>query len=270
MREVTKYFRNVVAAQTNLRCDYKEVTFCFIPEQEVMEGKAGEIVLEQLFDKHETEQQKQRQVIDVIIAFKTLANIYENGDRIDEKIEDLCSIFFVPARLDREGNLSRADVEKVPWFPREYLRPMVDPELSIGDVATYDEYLKKMTSALYEMETWKQYIQYAISMYETVTHGSLADHFVQSGEEKVALDNKYYIFEDTTVNAKKHILDLYNELQKQNENKLYAKLTNGEIESQKELIPNDNVKKMMQHAGQMNGTYPLSLSQREAINHFNE
>lgn len=270
MREVTKYFRNVVAAQTNLRCDYKEVTFCFIPEQEVMEGKAGEIVLEQLFDKHETEQQKQRQVIDVIIAFKTLANIYENGDRIDEKIEDLCSIFFVPARLDREGNLSRADVEKVPWFPREYLRPMVDPELSIGDVATYDEYLKKMTSALYEMETWKQYIQYAISMYETVTHGSFADHFVQSGEEKVALDNKYYIFEDTTVNAKKHILDLYNELQKQNENKLYAKLTNGEIESQKELIPNDNVKKMMQHAGQMNGTYPLSLSQREAINHFNE
>lgn len=270
MREVTDYFRNVVAAQINLRCDYKEGAFCFIPEQEVMKGKAGEIVLEQLFEKHETEQQKQRQVIDVIIAFKTLANIYENGDRTDEKVEDLCSIFFVPARLDREGNLSRTDVEKEPWFPREYLRPMVDPELSIGDVETYDEYVEKMTSARHEMETWKQYIQYAISMYETVTHGSFEDSFVQSGGEKVALDNKYYIFEDTTVNATRHILNLYNELLKQDENKLYAKLTNGEIEPQKQLIPNDNVKKMMQHAGQMNGTYPLSPSQREAINHFNE
>lgn len=68
----------------------------------------------------------------------------------------------------------------------------------------------------------------------------------------------------------KAYIDLYNELLKQDENKLYAKLTNGEIEPQKQLIPNDNVKKMMQHAGQMNGTYPLSPSQREAINHFNE
>ena len=36
------------------------------------------------------------------------------------------------------------------------------------------------------------------------------------------------------------------------------------------MISNDDVNKMMQHAGQMNGQYPLSPSQREAINHFNE
>lgn len=147
---------------------------------------------------------------------------------------------------------------------------MIDPELSVGDMTTYDEYVEKMTSARYEIETWEQYVQYAIFMYETVTHSSFDDAFVQSCGEKIALDNKYYIFEDKMVNATKHILSLYNELQNQEENKLYAKLTNGKTEPKKQLISNDDVNKMMQHAGQMNGQYPLSPSQREAINHFNE
>ncbi len=51
--------------------------------------------------------------------------------------------------------------------------------------------------------------------------------------KKIALDNKYYIFEDKMVNATKHILSLYNELQNQEENKLYAKLTNGKTEPKK-------------------------------------
>ena len=270
MREVTRYFRNAVAVQTNPKCEYKDGEFCLIPEQEVMTGEVGDIVLEHLFGKCKIDQQMQKQTINVIIAFKTLASIYENGDRIDEKIEDLNSIFFVPAKLDGEGKLSRADVGKEPWFPREYLYPMIDSELSVGDMTTYDEYVEKMTSARYEIETWEQYVQYAIFMYETVTHSSFDDAFVQSCGEKIALDNKYYIFEDKMVDATKHILSLYNELQNQEENKLYAKLTNGKAEPKKQLISNDDVNKMMQHAGQMNGQYPLSPSQREAINHFNE
>ena len=158
MREVTRYFRNAVAVQTNPKCEYKDGEFCLIPEQEVMTGEVGDIVLEHLFGKCKTDQQMQKQTINVIIAFKTLASIYENGDRIDEKIEDLNSIFFVPAKLDGEGKLSRADVGKEPWFPREYLYPMIDPELSVGDMTTYDEYVEKMTSARYEIETWEQYV----------------------------------------------------------------------------------------------------------------
>lgn len=28
---------------------------------------------------------------------------------------------------------------KLPWFPREILKPMIEPELAIGDGASYDE-----------------------------------------------------------------------------------------------------------------------------------
>lgn len=105
MREVTRYFRNAVAVQTNPKCEYKDGEFCLIPEQEVMTGEVGDIVLEHLFGKCKTDQQMQKQTINVIIAFKTLASIYENGDRIDEKIEDLNSIFFVPAKIRRRRKI---------------------------------------------------------------------------------------------------------------------------------------------------------------------
>ena len=55
-----------------------------------------------------------------------------------------------------------------------------------------------------------------------------------------------------------------------NENKLYAKLTNGKIEPSINIIPNTHIAKMKDHAGQMSGKYALSPSQRESINHFGE
>ena len=144
MREVTRYFRNAVAVQTNPKCEYKDGEFCLIPEQEVMTGEVGDIVLEHLFGKCKTDQQMQKQTINVIIAFKTLASIYENGDRIDEKIEDLNSIFFVPAKLDGEGKLSRADVGKEPWFATVYKGNII--KNLIMDCQSYTKYRPNETT----------------------------------------------------------------------------------------------------------------------------
>ena len=35
---------------------------------------------------------------------------------------------------------------KIPWIPREYLRPMEDPLLAVGDGEKYDEFLEHTTN----------------------------------------------------------------------------------------------------------------------------
>ena len=72
------------------------------------------------------------------------------------------------------------------------------------------------------------------------------------------------------LNASFYILQLYNALIKGTVNSLYDKITNGKIEPSKPLIKNTDISKMKAHVGQMGGAYPLSPSQREAMNHFGE
>lgn len=270
MNEITRYFRNAVASQTNRRCEYKKDGFRVISRGEIENGLAGDIVVDFLFGHEEEENDEIIKMKDVIIAFKTLENEYENGNKLDEDLEDITSIFFVPAVIDSEGKLYKPKEDKEPWFPREFMEPIVDPELAIGSIETYDQFIDKMTSFRYEDETWDGYVRYAKAMYETVTRCGFTDTYVKSGEDYLKLDGKYYIFEDKLISSTKHIMDIYNDLIEQQGNTLYRKLTNGKLEPAKELVSNTNVAKMKQHMGQMNGKFPLSPSQREALNHFNE
>ena len=92
----------------------------------------------------------------------------------------------------------------------------------------------------------------------------------RNGNELFKADGRYYLFQDSTVNASFYILQLYNALIKGTVNSLYDKITNGKIEPSKPLIKNTDISKMKAHVGQMGGAYPLSPSQREAMNHFGE
>lgn len=40
---------------------------------------------------------------------------------------------------------------KIPWIPREYLRPMEDPLLAVGDGEKYDEFLEHTTNERYQL-----------------------------------------------------------------------------------------------------------------------
>lgn len=159
----------------------------------------------------------------------------------------------------------------MPWIPREYMEPMEDPQLAVGRVESYDEYLETTTDTRNKIDTWTKYFQYAKEMYEYVTRGSFDANYLkcENMNEKIEFDGKFYLILDTTVNASWHILQLYNDLLNNKENRLYSKLTDGEIETPKPLIKNC-IRKMKEHVGQMGGEYSLSPSQREALNHFGE
>src|SRR5699024_11353598 len=55
----------------------------------------------------------------------------EGSQKKDEEIEDLTGIYFIPAMLNKEKSILLPSIEdnKLPWFPREFLKPMIEPEL---------------------------------------------------------------------------------------------------------------------------------------------
>ena len=64
-------------------------------------------------------------------------------------------------------------------------------------------------------------------------------------------------------------MKLYNHLRETDQpNTLYTQFLSTEAEPVISLVDN-NLPAMQQHCGQMGGRYPLSPSQREAVNHFN-
>lgn len=275
MKKITEYFRNALAASSQGTREYKDDEFCTISFKELKIGCIDKSNLDFLWkDKHDADtaenDESKKNIKNVIIALKTVATEFEGSKKIENNIEEMLSIFFLPVNVNKSGQLIPPDEGKMPWIPREYLIPMEDPQIAVGDSEKYDEYLEITTDIRNQIDSWDKYFEYAKNMYEYVTNSHFEDQYINSENEKIKLDGKYYMFLDDTINATYHVLQLYNELLKNNENKLYSKLTNGKIEPTKELFVNTNIDKMKKHVGQMGGEYSLSPSQREAINHFDE
>lgn len=265
MGSVTRYFRNAVAASTQGTIEYKKDHFFVVTEEELKRGRLSEKNISNLWKREDNSKSK-----NAIIALKTLITEFKDGGKIENNIEEMTSFFFLPLCVKRDGELCMSEYGKMPWIPREYLRPMIDPLLDVGDSGKYDEFLEQTTNKRCQLKLWKDYLSYAIEFYEAVTETSFKNNNSSNENNSVRTDGNYYIFEDSTVNASGSILQLYDALEKNGGNQLYDTITNGKIEPSKTLIENTNTDKMKDHAGQMGGEYPLSPSQREAMNHFSE
>lgn len=275
MLEITKYFRNAVAASSQGIIEYKDNDFYTITLGELQCGAISEAANMFLWKiRHESDidsvDESKIQIKNVIIALKTISTEFTDSLKTESNIEEMTSVFFIPVNINRSGKLLLPEDGKMPWIPREYLSPMEEPQIAVGEIEKYDEYLEITTDVRNQIDSWGKYYEYAIKMYEFVTGNMFEDEYIHCGNEVVKVDGKYYLFLDTTVNASFHITQLYNHLQKNAENLLYSKLTNGKIEPSKQLFKNTNIDKMKNHVGQMGGEYPLSPSQREVINHFDE
>lgn len=274
MKSVTRYFRNAVAASMQGAIDYKKESFFVVTEEELLSGKLSEEnnynIWKRDYDSESKIDEEKLKIKNVIIALKTLATEFQDGGKTENNIEEMTSFFFLPLCVNRDGELCKPNEEKIPWIPREYLSPIEEPLLAVGDVEKYDEFLECTTNERYQLNSWQDYLAYAIKLYEFVTQTPFENNYIRNGNVLFKLDGRYYLFQDSTVNASFYILQLYNALVKERANSLYDRITNGKIEPSKPLIKNTDISKMKAHAGQMGGAYPLSPSQREAMNHFGE
>ncbi len=265
---ITKYFRSAIIAQSNVNIDFKNDKFTTVNFGEVSKGKIEEFDF--FSNRYLFGESNNVEKANVIIALKIVQLKHDDGAKYENNIPELSALMFMPATLSKNGEINLPRENKLPWIPRDYLFPMVEPILSIGNVDTYNKYFESTIDKKAQFVYWKDYLKYSIKLFEYVTNTKFEDDVIVIGDEQIYTDSKLYIFEDNTVNSTAHVLDLYNELYKNNKfNKLYTNLTMGISPTSKKLIDVNNFSEMKNHVGQMGGEYPLSKSQRESVIHFN-
>lgn len=267
IKDLTSYFRSTVAASVNRKIELKTLDYYDVEPAKLSEGKLDEYIFENLTRKEQEdrkkEKSKKRDSINVIIVLKTIKTIFDNQAKKDSSVEDLTGIYYMPAILKRDGTLLY-EQEKVPWIPREFLQPLVEADLSIGHIQDYDKFLSDNMGRINKIETWADYFKLTTDLYEYVTKTNFFSELLLD----IELEKRAYIFEDTTVNATRAILKLYDDLSNKDcKVPLYENFMQTDFAATASLIGND-LERMQKHCGQMNGEYPLSPSQRECINHF--
>ena len=278
-KEITKYLRSALAAQDNMGIDFKDDFFSILSPDEVVKGKINSLACTSIFkearkntygDEHE---EKKKPFVNVIICAKTIKTIYEAAVKVQDEIDELTGLYYIPAILSESGSLLFDENEKkLPWFPREYLMPMVEPKLVIGNADTVDSFMSNHVDRIEKINSWSDYAEIFIEFYEAIAESSFAQNIIRNMVAKETLselENNVYMFLDKTVYSTFHIMNLYNHLQEDDQPKaLYDHFISTQMADVRPLIEND-LSNMQAHCGQMNGEYPLSTSQREAVNHFN-
>ena len=268
MKSTTNYFRNALLAAQYPVIEYKDKVFETISWEEIsngclMEEKAIRFRDDVTIKEEDNEKPKKS----VVIALKTVLTEYKDGGKINNDLEDLTSVFFLPAYLLQSGVLCVPDNQE-PWIPREFLAPMVESLFVIGHADEFDDFLERTTERRVQIETWEAYLSYAIELYESVTKIKFFEDPFE--KYKIRFDNKFYIFEYQKIDSVMNLLKAYNELQYDEEPKLYTKITQCSIEPSRKIQSSTKREKMIGHVGQMGGEYPLSPSQRESISCFQE
>ena len=282
-KKITNYLRKTILAQVDKGIDFKSEEFYKISKQSFLSGEIDTDITDKLFEKNKKEtkkysekEEKEKNIdesICVILAAKVIRTEVEGSQKKEER-EDLTGIFFIPAILNKKTSslLPAMEYNKLPWFPREFLKPMIEPELAIGDGESYDKIVSDEIYNIYKIVSWQEYMGYCKNIYETTTKCSFEKDEIcnmNGKKEKILLENNVYLFLDKTIHPSHHIKKLYNNIIKQDiELPLYENFINLEQQKDKPLIEN-TIENQKKHCGQMGGQYPLSPSQREVLNHFN-
>lgn len=183
MKSVTRYFRNAVAASMQGTVNYKKERFFVVTEGELLSGKLSEEnnfnIWKKEYDAESDNDEEKLKIKNVIIALKTLATEFRDGGKMEDNIEEMTSFFFLPLCVTRTGKLCMPVEGKIPWIPREYLRPMEDPLLAVGDGEKYDEFLEHTTNERYQLDSWQDYLAYAIKLYEFVAEIPFKSNYIR-------------------------------------------------------------------------------------------
>ena len=278
-KEITKYLKKAVLAQVDRCIDFKDDEFYKISKNEFFNGIIDPNITLKLFkNNNEEEASDKKEKIDenlyVIIAVKVIRTIEEGSQKKDEETEDLTGIYFIPAMLNKEKSALLPSIEdnKLPWFPREFLKPMIEPELAIGDNVIYEKILSDNIYHIYDVFSWEDYLKFCIEVYEETTQCKFSENYIynlNANKDKIELEDNIYIFPDKKIDSTYSIKSLYeNILNEEKEMPLYEKFIQLKEEKNEKLQEN-TIENRKMHLGQMGGEYGLSDSQRESINNFN-
>lgn len=269
-KNITKYFKSALIAKNQNIIDFNKSDnkYEIITKENFITGSVDLDIYNRLKSRYKN---TNNDSIEVIIIPKTIKTKFENGKKISTSMDELTGVLYVPAILNSRGELEITDkYDGLPWIPREFLQPMIEPRLSLGKSDDIDIFLSKTTDRREKLCSWNEYVTYVKEFYQYVTKLKFDNSYVNK-EKSEEFEEKIYVIIDETINSSFHVEKLYNHILNNEVDKpLYNKFISPSIEESKKLIPNDSYIKMIEHKGQMGGEYPLAESQREAINHFSE
>ena len=280
-QKITKYFKKAILAQIDKSIDFKKGEFYKISQDQFKSGIIDPNITLELFKKNRTNKEKEdkdAENIDeslyILLATKTIKTEIEGSQKKDEEFEDLTGIFYVPALLNKRTSslLPCFEDNKLPWFPREFLDPIIEPELAIGSLENYEKIISDEIYNTYQIKDWNDYIKYCERVYQATTSCEFDKNEIYNlnrDNETIKLEENVYILLDNAINSTYFIKRLYTDILKQ-ENlslPLYENFISLEKKEDRELEKN-TAKNRMKHFGQMGGKFGLSSSQRDGINHF--
>lgn len=171
--------------------------------------------------------------------------------------------FWVPAYIDKLGNLYPPKEGELPLFIRNYLAP--NPS-DVPTIAEMEESDNKMSDRDFNDYSWNSYWEDSEHFFKEVTGKQFKDY----------QDTDYHQFTLSKLeesNTTRNILALYNELifsknaDKQNYS-LLNKVLDVDVEPKNHELNEVEIFLNANHFGQMSGEFPLSLSQRIAFAQF--
>ena len=182
---------------------------------------------------------------------------------------------WIPARLSQDGDLTPSN-ELMPWIPRDLLAPAQVAE-TIGSVSAMDHFLTH-NPTIQNGETtdseprWIDVWQYSNDMLQNVA-GQTFEEFDVRGYDRETTPR--ILLDEDVWFIPAHIIRLYDAILLRLEDeslappKLLPRLTSLRDEPLRPLLDEDQrVEKSAQHLGYMEWRHPLSVSQREAVDHF--
>ena len=262
---ISEYFRDALVASNHCVIDFaKEKAYTILLRENFHAGLLNESETSDFQKKFK----KGVKEADVIAVYKTIKTKYDNGKEIPE-LEPLTGVFYIPARIsfpnakgEPYAKLSVNDNKKLPWFPREFLAPMIDSKICLGSIEDADKYLSDTTDKREKISSWDAYIEYCNEIFEQITQTSQyhSDDF----------ESHVYLIEDKTIEASKAIETLYEDIIESGcESGLYQTVVEIDNLPKGRLIPADSTKAMIRHCGQMGKDFPLADSQRTVIHYLN-
>lgn len=173
--------------------------------------------------------------------------------------------FWIKAIVSRQGNL-RPDDDTFPYIPRVHLEPQINERVNFifSDVDTID---KVYTDAFAE-KGWPQYWNYLKSIFRESTGQPLEsykpENFLVSREHIIVINN-------IIRNPADGIIQLYDFLLNcERVPRLLHNICSQQEEPLKPLLSIEDFESAsLNHLGQMGHEYPLSVSQRRSLYHFN-
>ncbi len=264
-KRLTKFFYEATRVKSYI--DFSGENYQKAKDSELSSGRINSLATSEFWVENKPADTK-KDKLEVILIPKVLADgLIDLG--VDVRVP--FGILYVPARLDKDGTLFPPDsIYKTPWIPRDVLTPFHMQEKAIGAWSEYPQkhFLKE------NFQNWDNYWEAVRSFYEKALCVSWGETEIENKKSKkgelLALDEESYFILDQTVDAKFHIRSLYKKILagKNLSLSLYDKMLTGEQETQEAPYQAHSLRCMYQHSGQMGGEYPLSESQREAVNHF--